>query len=69
MNSSDTFVSRNTSKFKSFLVQCQRVWLVLRKPTREELLMVAKIAGLGILVVGALGFIISDLIKVFVKAF
>ncbi len=53
------------SKIKSFILQSKRVWHVLKKPSREEFLMVAKVSALGILALGALGFIISDLIKLF----
>ncbi|HLD98081.1 MAG TPA: protein translocase SEC61 complex subunit gamma, partial [Candidatus Nanoarchaeia archaeon] len=40
-----------------------RVWHVLRKPTREEVLMVAKVSAIGILIIGLLGFIISILMS------
>ncbi|MEK6889622.1 MAG: protein translocase SEC61 complex subunit gamma [Nanoarchaeota archaeon] len=53
------------SKIKSFLLQSKRVWHVLKKPSKEEFLMVAKVSALGILALGALGFIISDVIKLF----
>ena len=36
-----------------------RVWKVLRKPSKDEFLMVAKISALGVLVIGAIGFAIS----------
>ena len=50
-------------KIKSFALQCKRVWQILRRPTGEEFKTVAKISAIGILVIGAVGFIISDLIK------
>jgi protein transport protein SEC61 subunit gamma-like protein len=53
------------SKIKSFILQSKRVWHVLKKPSKEEFLTVAKVSALGILALGALGFIISDLIKLF----
>lgn len=53
------------SKIKSFLLQSKRVWHVLKKPSKEEFLMVAKVSAIGILALGALGFIISDIIKLF----
>lgn len=46
------------NELKGFLQQCKRVLMVSRKPTREEFLTVSKITGLGICVLGALGFII-----------
>ena len=51
-------------KLKSFFTQSVRVWHLLRKPTGEELKTVAKISALGILALGAVGFIISDAIKI-----
>ncbi|MDO8564261.1 MAG: protein translocase SEC61 complex subunit gamma [Nanoarchaeota archaeon] len=53
------------SKIKSFILQSKRVWHVLKKPSKEEFLMVAKVSAIGILALGALGFIISDIIKLF----
>ncbi|MBM3230158.1 protein translocase SEC61 complex subunit gamma [Candidatus Pacearchaeota archaeon] len=50
------------TKIHSFIVQSIRVWHVLKKPSSEEFKMVAKISGIGILALGALGFIISDVI-------
>ncbi|HTY43726.1 MAG TPA: protein translocase SEC61 complex subunit gamma [Patescibacteria group bacterium] len=53
------------TKFKSFLIQCKRVWLILRKPTRKEFTTVAKVSALGILVLGLLGFLISLAMGIF----
>jgi len=44
---------------KSFFVQTYRVLQVTRKPTREEYRMLLKITGLGIAVIGALGFVLQ----------
>ncbi|HLC31697.1 MAG TPA: protein translocase SEC61 complex subunit gamma [Candidatus Nanoarchaeia archaeon] len=54
-------------RLKSFFVQCTRVWHLLKKPSKEEFVMVAKISALGILALGAAGFIISDSIKLLTK--
>ncbi len=54
-------------KLTSFYLQCVRVWNLLRKPTNEEFKMVAKVSALGILAIGAVGFIIADIIKIFFK--
>lgn len=48
-------------RFKSFLVECKRVWQVTKKPTKEELMIVVKVTGLGILIIGFIGFIINML--------
>lgn len=57
------------TKLTSFVLQCKRVWHVLRKPTNEEFKSISKVSALGILVIGLIGFILSDLIKVFLKIF
>ncbi len=41
-----------------------RVLKLTRKPTREEFLVIAKVAGAGILLIGFIGFIIYLLITV-----
>jgi protein transport protein SEC61 subunit gamma-like protein len=53
------------TKLGSFILQCGRVWHVLRKPTAEEFKAISKVSAIGILVIGAVGFIISDVIKLF----
>jgi len=55
-----------STKIKSFYSQCVRVWHVMRKPTKEEFSMVAKISALGIIVIGIIGFIISLLLNLVV---
>ncbi|AXI25400.1 protein translocase SEC61 complex subunit gamma [Methanofervidicoccus sp. A16] len=51
-------IDEKIEELKSFLNQCKRVLMVLRKPTREEYLNVAKVTGLGICFLGVLGYII-----------
>ncbi|MAG07364.1 protein translocase SEC61 complex subunit gamma [Candidatus Pacearchaeota archaeon] len=46
---------------QSFGRKCLRVWRVLRKPSKEEFIMVAKVSAVGILAVGLVGFIIGIL--------
>ncbi len=40
------------------LSEYTRILKLARKPTREEFLMIAKVAGAGILLIGAVGFLI-----------
>lgn len=49
------------TRFKSFLTECRRVWQVTRKPTKPELKIALKVTGIGILIIGLIGFIISML--------
>ena len=47
-------------KIKSFIVQSKRVWLILKKPSGYEFKTIAKISAIGILAIGAVGFVVSD---------
>ena len=47
------------TKLKSFFIECKRVWHVTRKPNSVEYKMIVKVTGLGILVIGLLGFLIN----------
>lgn len=53
------------SRLKSFIIQSKRVWHVLRKPSGVEYKTVAKVSAIGILIIGAAGFLIATLIKIF----
>ncbi|MEN7981876.1 MAG: protein translocase SEC61 complex subunit gamma [Nanoarchaeota archaeon] len=53
------------TKSKSFFIKCKRVWHTLKKPSRKEFWMVAKISALGILALGIFGFLISIVMKSF----
>ena len=46
-------------KFKSFVTQCRRVLRATKKPDKQEFLTIVKISGLGIIILGAIGFVIS----------
>lgn len=59
-------VRRAYDSLKSFIVKSRRVWMALKKPTRKEFEMVAKVSALGILALGVLGFLISTIMKAFV---
>lgn len=50
---------------KSFFLKSKRVWQVLKKPTKKEFSMVAKVSAIGILAIGAIGFAISITMKMF----
>jgi len=56
-----------SQKFKSFLIECRRVWQVTKKPTKEELKVIVKVTGIGILAIGALGFVINMLWQLLLK--
>ncbi len=46
------------TKAKSFIIQCVRVMKVTRKPDKEEFRMLVKVSGLGIAVIGTIGFLL-----------
>ncbi|MFW6378391.1 MAG: protein translocase SEC61 complex subunit gamma [Nanoarchaeota archaeon] len=45
-------------KLKSFYKECVRVFKITKKPSNSEYKAILKVSGLGILVIGLLGFII-----------
>jgi protein transport protein SEC61 subunit gamma-like protein len=47
------------SSMKSFGVECWRVLKITKKPTMDEYKMTLMITGLGILVIGFIGFVIT----------
>jgi protein transport protein SEC61 subunit gamma-like protein len=44
---------------RKFLYECRRTLQVARKPDREEYFNISRVTGLGILLIGLLGFLIS----------
>ncbi len=54
-----------TKNLKSFFIKCKRVWLVLKKPSKEEFIQVAKVSAIGVGIIGIIGFIISLIMNLF----
>ncbi|HIG94229.1 MAG: Preprotein translocase subunit SecE [archaeon GW2011_AR13] len=52
---------------KSFSLKCKRVWFSMKKPSRKEYETIAKVSGIGILILGAMGFLISIIMKLFIQ--
>ena len=50
---------------KGFIAKSKRVWLVLKKPSKKEFEMVAKVSAIGVVLLGAIGFLISIILKLF----
>jgi protein transport protein SEC61 subunit gamma-like protein len=46
-------------KLRTFGKECRRVLQVTKKPSMEEFKAIVKITGLGMLVIGAIGFVIT----------
>jgi len=55
------------TSIKSFFTKCERVWHVLKKPTRKEFETITKVSAIGILALGVFGFVISMIMKMFTK--
>jgi protein transport protein SEC61 subunit gamma and related proteins len=46
-------------RLKSFFYECVRVFKVTKKPSSSEFKVIVKVSGIGILVIGILGFIVN----------
>ena len=46
------------NRFKGFARECARVFKITKKPTKEEFKVISKISGLGLLIIGLIGFIV-----------
>jgi len=52
-------------RIRSFVSNAIRVLKLAKKPKRDDFTFVAKVTGLGILLIGALGYIIESLRWIF----
>ena len=52
-------------KFKSFVIECKRVFRVTKKPSNLEFKTIVKASGLGIILIGLIGFIIHMIKELF----
>jgi protein transport protein SEC61 subunit gamma-like protein len=55
------------ASLNSFILKCKRVWMVLKKPSKDEFTKVAKVSAVGILIIGVIGFIISLILGIFIR--
>ena len=46
-------------RFKSFINECIRVLRVTRKPSKDEFKTRVKVSGLGMIIIGLIGFVIT----------
>ena len=47
------------TKFKAYVQECKRVLRVTKKPNNDELKTIVKVSGLGMIIIGLIGFLIS----------
>jgi len=52
-------------KLKDFSVECGRVLRVTKKPTKEEYMVTAKVSGIGLLLIGLIGFVFHIINELF----
>ncbi len=55
----DSMQENKMGKFKTFIKECVRVIRITKKPTKEEFKTIVKVSGLGILVIGMIGFVVQ----------
>ena len=54
-------------RIKSFILECLRVLKVTKKPDAIEFKTIVKVSGLGILIIGLIGFIVQMAKLLFLK--
>lgn len=54
-------------RLKRFFKETMRVLRITKKPNKEEYLTSVKITGIGIAIIGAIGFIIFLIVQLFFK--
>lgn len=52
-------------KLKRFVIECKRVLMVTKKPTNLEFKTIVKVSGLGMAVIGLIGFIVQMINQIF----
>ena len=55
------------SKIRSFINKCRIVLRVTKKPTKQEFTTIVKVSGLGILIIGFIGFAIQMIRQLLIK--
>ncbi len=53
-------------KLKEFTTECIRVLRITKRPNKEEFLTIVKVAGLGILIIGFIGFLLHMINQLFI---
>jgi len=61
------FMNLNKESVVSFLKQCRRVLIVSKRPDMEEYQNVSKVTGIGVIIIGVIGFIVSILAQLIGK--
>ncbi len=52
-------------KLKRFIYQCRIVLRVTKKPTKDEFKTIVKVSGIGIMIIGFIGFVLQMIKQIF----
>ena len=52
------------TSLQSFVLQCSRVWRIMRKPGKEEFRSISKVSAIGLLVIGLIGFLVAIIVNI-----
>ncbi|MAG08338.1 protein translocase SEC61 complex subunit gamma [Candidatus Woesearchaeota archaeon] len=52
-------------KLKRFVIECKRVLKVTKKPSNLEFKTIVKVSGLGMIIIGLIGFIVQMVKQLF----
>ncbi|MCK4589640.1 MAG: protein translocase SEC61 complex subunit gamma [Nanoarchaeota archaeon] len=55
----EEFKQTRTQKTKKFLRECRRVLKITKKPDRTEFKTIVKVSGLGMALIGLIGFLLA----------
>ena len=61
----EEFKENAWTKFKRFIIECKRVLMVTKKPDSMEFKTIVKVSGLGMAVIGLIGFVIQMIKQIF----
>ncbi|MFH1752496.1 MAG: protein translocase SEC61 complex subunit gamma [archaeon] len=50
-------------RISSFYFSSKRIFTVSNKPSRQEYIVMAKVTGLGIIIIGVIGFVVTLIFK------
>ena len=53
------------AKISSYINKCRIVLRVTKKPTKQEFMTIVKVSGIGIILIGLIGFVIQMLRQIF----
>ncbi len=54
---------RILNSIQSFVLQCSRVWRIMRKPTKEEFRSISRVSAIGLLAIGLIGFLVAIVVN------